>query len=596
MLIQIVSKPSSKSNIEVLFYFKQALVFPTASPLNEAEQGALQSILRKTGDGPHGTGPYGDSDWAEINGRLFVLLDAGKEKYLSRSENLRCAAYRLTKLAIRRQFTNLSINVSEASSDDCAAILAGLHYGEYRFDSYKSNPKKIHEYQVELMGGDRTDALKLLARQVDAVMSQVSIARNLVNEPGSSLTTSDLVAQAVVLGKAHGLKVSVRNAAQLEKEGFQGLISVGKGSPNPPAMVTLSYKPKKFRNSVHLGLLGKGLTFDTGGISLKPATDMWEMKMDMGGAAAALAGMCAIASLGLPIQVTAVLCIAENRPSGRAQLPGDIFTAKNGKTVMVDNTDAEGRLVLTDGLWEAGAQGVTHLVDLATLTGAVIRALGSSVAGLFTNSLAMGELVLESGRACGEKYWPLPLEMEYFEGLQDKVADLKNVSGEVGAITAALFLQEFVPAGVAWSHLDIAGTAFVKKQWKYIEHGGTGFGVQTLVEIAKRLADPSRHLPLAPPTAPSAKTPNAKASEAPRRGRPPKARPAQQAAPSTLKRRGRPRKVLAPAVVTPIEKPRRGRPPKALSKAQPNKAQPKVAPNTTAPRRRGRPPKNSPRT
>ena len=553
MAIQIVSKSASQGSIEAIFFYKKTPIYPTAHPLSEVESSALNAILQKTGEGP-----YGDCDWADVNGRLVLLLDIGKEKALSRLENMRLAAFRLAQVAARRHFTVVTLNLSEASSEECAALISGLHYGDYRFDQYKSKPKKIHTATFELVAGSKLIALKTLAQHVEIVMSNVAIARNLVNEPGSTLTPQQLVAQAVSLGKAYGLKTTVKTADVLAKEGYNGLISVGKGSPNPPAMVTLTYTPKKARAGLHLGFLGKGLTFDTGGISLKPAADMWEMKMDMGGAAAALAGICAVARLQLPIQVTAVLCIAENRPSGHAQLPGDIFTAKNGKTVMVDNTDAEGRLVLTDGLWEAGARGVTHLVDLATLTGAVIRSLGTSVAGLFTNSLAMGELVLESGQSCGEKYWPLPLEMEYMEGLRDKVADLKNVSGEVGAITAALFLNEFVPPGVAWSHLDIAGTAFTKKAWKYIEHGATGFGVQTLVEIAKRLSDPTRTLPSAPPRDPEAGIPGTSAKH---RGR----APGKRVPPSTLapKLRGRPPKNEQ----TPLAAPRRGRPPKNPPKA-----------------------------
>jgi leucyl aminopeptidase len=549
MSIQISSKSVSPASIEVVFYLRKTPLFPSALNLSEGEKTSLLDILQKTTDGP-----YGDGDFADVKGRLFILLDVAKEKALSRLENLRCAAFRLSGLARKRHFSSVLLNLTEASPEDCSAIIAGLRYGEYSFSKYKSKPKKIFESNFELVAGTKSEQMKTLASQVSTVIGQVQVARNLVNEPGSILTPQQLVAQAVALGKSHGLKVSVKNAAQLQKEGYEGLISVGKGSPNPPALVTLSYQPRTRRPNLHLGLLGKGLTFDTGGISLKPATDMWEMKMDMAGAAAALAGICAISSLKLPIAVTAVLCIAENRPSGHAQLPGDIFTAKNGKTVMVDNTDAEGRLVLTDGLWECGALGVTHLVDLATLTGAVIRALGSSVAGLFTNSLAMGELVLESGQACGEKFWPLPLEREYLEGIQDKVADLKNVSGEVGAISAALFLAEFVPPGIAWAHLDIAGTAFTKKTWKYIEHGATGFGVQSLVEIAKRLSDSARTAPMAPPLDPETILPMG----GKHRGRPPKARAA-SVPPSTLapKRRGRPPKNLAPQAQR-----RRGRPPK----------------------------------
>ncbi|HSQ42122.1 MAG TPA: leucyl aminopeptidase family protein [Fibrobacteraceae bacterium] len=519
--MRILTQLEASSSPEVLFFHGKSLLFPTASPLSVPESSALAEILAQTE-----SGPYGDGDTVDLQGRLFLLMDAGKEKPLSREENLRCAAFRLVGVAQHRHLSP-TIALAEVPSEDCSAILEGLHYGEYRFDKYKSKPNSLRAVSWTLVVGKRTNEIRNLANRVALVLDSVKTARDLVNEPGSVLTPQAFISKAKSLAKTHGLKVSVRNATQLQREGFLGLISVGKGSLHSPAMVTLRYQPRNARSHMHLGLVGKGITFDTGGISLKPAADMWEMKNDMAGAATALSAICAIADLKLPIQVTAVLCIAENRPSGTAQLPGDIFTAKNGKTVMVDNTDAEGRLVLTDGLWECGNLGVTHLVDLATLTGAVVRALGSYVAGLFTNSPAMGEMILNAGQSCGEKFWPLPLEREYMEGLRDKIADLRNVSGEVGAVTAALFLSEFTPPRVAWAHLDIAGTAFTKKGWKYFEHGATGFGTQTLVELAQLLADPTNALPPPPPD-------NLEEKKASSRRTPPKARPAQPVPRSTV--------------------------------------------------------------
>ena len=215
---------------------------------------------------------------------------------------------------------------------------------------------------------------------------------------------------------------------------------------------------------------------------------MPEMISDMSGAATALAAIQAIATLKLPIRVSAVCCLAENAIGNQSVLPGDIFKAKNGKTVMVDNTDAEGRLVLSDGLAEAGEIGATHIVDLATLTGAMVRALGYAVAGFFSNDDDLGLKVINCGEACCEKFWSMPLEEEYADALKDKFADLKNTGSDAGAISAALFLQEFVPEDTAWAHLDIAGTAFVDKKWKYTEYGATGFGVQTLIELAREMS------------------------------------------------------------------------------------------------------------
>ena len=258
-------------------------------------------------------------------------------------------------------------------------------------------------------------------------------------------------------------------------------------------MITLSYdgtKGAKRTSKDHLVIVGKGLTFDTGGLCLKPPKSMPEMISDMSGAATALAAIQAIATLKLPIRVSAVCCLAENAIGNKSVLPGDIFKAKNGKTVMVDNTDAEGRLVLSDGLAEAGEIGATHIVDLATLTGAMVRALGYAVAGFFSNDDDLGLKVINCGEACCEKFWSMPLAEEYADALKDKFADLKNTGTDAGAISAALFLQEFVPENTAWAHCDIAGTAFVTKKWKYTEYGATGFGVQTLIELAREMAVP----------------------------------------------------------------------------------------------------------
>jgi leucyl aminopeptidase len=241
-----------------------------------------------------------------------------------------------------------------------------------------------------------------------------------------------------------------------------------------------------------MALVGKGITFDSGGISLKPGDRMWEMKGDMAGAAAVLYALRALGRLQPDVKVVGILCCAENLPDANAQRPGDIFTAKNGKSVMVDNTDAEGRLVLTDGLSRAGEEGASHVLDIATLTGAVVRALGPSVAGIMGNDRELIRRVMRSGEHQGETFWELPLIEEYREALKTPFADLNNIAagGLAGAITAGLFLREFVPGEAAWAHLDIAGPMFKDKDWKYYEPGAIGFGLKTLVDVAERFHDP----------------------------------------------------------------------------------------------------------
>jgi leucyl aminopeptidase len=383
-------------------------------------------------------------------------------------------------------------------------VLEGLFYADYAFHAYKSEPAKKTETEVvvRVKAGDRganRKAAETLLSETTSTFAHIKNLRDWVNTPGSDLDPVGFTAIAVKLAKKHGLTVKVRDEKQLKAEGFLGLWTVGKGSDRPPRMVTLEYhgaagakniKGAKKKSGNHLCIVGKGVTFDTGGISLKPPASMWEMKCDMAGAATTLAALCAIAERKVPLNVSAVICLAENRPGNAAVLPGDIFTARNGKTVMVDNTDAEGRLVLSDGLYEAGTLGATHIINLATLTGAVVRALGPAITGLFANDAAFAKAIVKAGAAHGEKFWELPLELEYREWLDDPTADMKNVTskGEAGAITAGLFLQEFVPEGAKWAHWDIAGTAFVTANWKYFKPGATGAGLKTLLEMARKLA------------------------------------------------------------------------------------------------------------
>jgi leucyl aminopeptidase len=385
----------------------------------------------------------------------------------------------------------VTLLLDRANADDVRAVLEGLHYADYSYDVYKSAPAKKAEPAVVLRVKDseKKDAEAALA-ETTILFGHMKNLRDWVNTPGSDLDPATFAGIAVKLAKKHGLTIKVRDEKQLQAEGFLGHWTVGKGSDRPPRMVTLEYKGAKKKSANHFCIVGKGVTFDTGGISLKPSASMWEMKCDMAGAATTLAALCTIADLKIAANVSAVLCLAENRPGNAAVLPGDIFKARNGKTVMVDNTDAEGRLVLSDGLYEAGALGATHIVNLATLTGAVVRALGPAMTGLFANDASFAKTIKKTGDDNGEKFWELPLEAEYREWMDDAVADMKNVTskGEAGAITAGLFLQEFVPEGAKWSHWDIAGTAFVTSPWKYVKSGATGFGLKTLVELAKKLA------------------------------------------------------------------------------------------------------------
>ncbi len=425
---------------------------------------------------------------------LAAVFQVPQKKGLSREDRLRLAASRIGEWQKARSLPRIAVAVDRLSSSEIRALCEGFLIAAYDFRKYKSDkkPEKGEPEIVILASGEGFKKGGAALADAEAVCRQINLCRDLVNEPGSSLDPEDFAQAARKAAKEHGLSFKVRDEKKLQSDGYMGLWTVGKGSDRPPRMVTLGYdnsKAKKGPKAPHFVMVGKGVTFDTGGISIKPSQGMWEMKCDMAGAATVLAALCAIADLKLPIKVSAVLCLAENRPGNAAVLPGDIFTAKNGKTIMVDNTDAEGRLILTDGLAEAGAIGATHIIDLATLTGAIVRAIGPSITGLFSNDAVFAHLMITAGETASEKFCQLPLEEEYREYLDDPVADMKNVGKqEAGAITAALFLQEFVPAKTAWSHWDIAGTAFTTAPWKYYKPGATGWGVKSLVEVARALA------------------------------------------------------------------------------------------------------------
>lgn len=485
MNLNIVSSENLKntdSKAYALFYVKESVQFSTVLSPEGEEQ--VETILKGMKEGP-----FEDLEYLEIDGCNTIFVDAAKERGLSALDHLRMAANRLAKKAMKKQIPCVSLFLADAADEQFKAILHGLHYADYKFDAYKSKQKPNFLVTYEIVAGEHVKEFKKIAEDVAVEQKAITLAKNLINTSASDLYPAEFVERAKTIAKyTEGLSIKVRNMKQLEKEGFMGHVTVGKGSSHEPHMITLEYKPAKRTSKDHLVIVGKGLTFDTGGLCLKPPKSMPEMISDMSGAATALAAIQAIATLKLPIRVSAVCCLAENAIGNKSVLPGDIFTAKNGKTVMVDNTDAEGRLVLSDGLAEAGLIGATHIVDLATLTGAMVRALGYAVTGFFSNDDDLGLKVINCGEACCEKFWSMPLEEEYADALKDHFADLKNTGSDAGAISAALFLQEFVPENTAWTHWDIAGTAFVDKKWKYTEYGATGFGVQTLIQLAREMS------------------------------------------------------------------------------------------------------------
>jgi leucyl aminopeptidase len=321
----------------------------------------------------------------------------------------------------------------------------------------------------------------------EAIASGVNLTRKLVNEPASEVYPESFAAAAESVGQEAGFEVEIWDENKLAHEGCGSLLAVAEGSDRPPRLVIMRYQGAG-ENSPKLGLVGKGVTFDSGGLSLKPSDGMATMKCDMAGAGTVLGAMQAIARLKLPINAVGLVGLVENMVSGRSYKLGDILTARSGKTIEVLNTDAEGRLVLADVLNVAAEEGPTHLIDLATLTGACVVALGMDIAGLMTNNeLWCGEIKL-AAEAAGELVWQLPMHEFFSEQIKSEVADIKNIGAGRwgGTITAAKFLEEFVPEDLPWTHIDIAGPAFADNSNSYRDGGATGALVRTLVEVARR--------------------------------------------------------------------------------------------------------------
>ena len=364
-----------------------------------------------------------------------------------------------------------------------AAVLEGLLLSGYVFRKYKSDDDKTISVETMLFAGPGLKKNAALSRALDAVQHTVPgvfLARDLVNEPASVATPTYLASQAKRLSNGNGLRTEVWGVNKIRAAKMNGLLAVSRGGPEEPRFIKLRYAPTG-RPKKKIALVGKGLTFDSGGLSLKPAKSMQTMKIDMSGAAAVLGTMYAVSHLKPRVQVTGYVPSSENMPSGTAQKPGDVIRYRNGKTVEVLNTDAEGRLILADALIAARDDEPDIIIDLATLTGACMVALGLRVAGLFSNDEKLADDLMASGRKAGERLWPMPLVEEYKADIKSNIADIKNIGGGYGgAITAALFLQEFV-ADTPWAHLDIAGPAFSERALPYAPRGGTGFGVRTLI-------------------------------------------------------------------------------------------------------------------
>lgn len=368
------------------------------------------------------------------------------------------------------------------------SVLREVAQADYRFDRYKSRPGRERpgaRASVLLPPGVARSEVSQTEKDAPVLTEAIGWARDLGNTPANDLGPAEFAREARAMGRRCGVTIRALGRRQIERERMGGLLAVSSGSVRPPVFLIGEHRPARARGTVVL--VGKGVTFDSGGISIKPAASMGEMKYDMMGAATVFACLFAARRLGLPVRVVALAPLTENLPSGSACRPGDILRMRNGKTVEVDNTDAEGRLVLADALSYAEKFRPDVLLDYATLTGAVLIALGHDCAGLMTPEDDLARELVAAGEETGERLWRLPVWDDYRPNLKSEWADMKNTGGRVaGTINAAVFLKEFVPEGPAWAHLDIAGVAHIDKEHAGYDTGATGFGVAMTIEFLRR--------------------------------------------------------------------------------------------------------------
>lgn len=421
-----------------------------------------------------------------MKGKRLVVIGGGKPVTFSPAESRRIAGA-LVRALRPKGIKSLALVLSgnQTTAEHISAVAEGAIAGSWEPDKYKSDPKKgekqITDFTIVAENASRFGAALEKGKTIGEAQN---LARDLVNEPANKLTPGALAEHAKRVAESHRLEYEILDTDAMQTLGMGALLGVAQGSSNPPFLIVLKYKPEQASGNDHLALVGKGVTFDTGGVSIKPSDGMEKMKYDMAGAAAVIGAMQAIARLKPSIPVTAYVPTVENAVGGNAQRPGDIVTTMSGKTVEVLNTDAEGRLILADAVTYANKNGVTHIVDAATLTGAIAIALGHHNIGAFTNNQPLLDRLLKAANVAGEKMWQLPMDEEYKDYLKSAFADLPNIGGRYGgSITAAWFIREFADP-TPWIHLDIASTAWLDDAKPWLAKGPSGVAVRSFVELA----------------------------------------------------------------------------------------------------------------
>jgi leucyl aminopeptidase len=425
----------------------------------------------------------------KLKAKRLLVVGGGKSKGFSAYELRRVAGAAVRALK-PRSIRSLAFVVPQSLEGESAvsAVVEGAFVGDFDPDTYKSDRKDQRIDSVTVVARGDQSALRRAVEQARIIGESQNFTRQLVNEPSNRMTPTVLAEQARKMCAEIGLKCEVYGADKIKELKMGAFWSVAQGSDEPPALIIMRYEPAGAPANPVLGLVGKGITFDTGGISIKPADGMEKMKYDMAGGATMIGVMRAVALLKPKMKVIGIVCATENMPSGHAQKPGDVQIAMSGKSIEIINTDAEGRLVLADGLYYARQLGCTHLIDAATLTGACVVALGYINAGVFGNNDEMYDRFHRATEQAGEKMWRLPLDEEYKDVIRSNIADIMNSGGRWGgAITAAMFLKEFAE-DTPWLHLDIAGTAWMEDNKPWIAKGPSGIAVRSLIQFAREFA------------------------------------------------------------------------------------------------------------
>ncbi len=479
MRLRLTQTPPGRETVRIAFLHERRDPAAGASP---AVRGALRAAVRASGF-------RGEEKEVGASGAWTLYGLGPAPATLARLRRVLRRALKDVAPTSRRIALAFDSGVTAAS---LGALLPQIATADYAFDRYKSRkasgkPRRSVAVAIDVVAppGLRPAPLADALARARVVAESVVWARDMGNTPGNDLGPRELAREAGALAKRHGLRFRTLDKRAIQRERMGGLLGVNAGSARPPVFLIGEYAPRGARGTAVL--VGKGITFDSGGISLKPAAAMGEMKYDMMGAATVFACLAAAKALALPVRVVALAPVTENMPGGTATRPGDILRMRNGKTVEVDNTDAEGRLILGDALSYAARFSPDVVIDFATLTGAVVIALGHECAGLMTPDDDLARELVEAGEATGERVWRLPLWGEYRENLKSEWADMKNTGGRAaGTINAGVFLKEFVPPGVPWAHLDIAAVAHFEREQSGWPAGATGFGVALTVEFLRR--------------------------------------------------------------------------------------------------------------